>query len=856
MGQRVGVLVVVGLVVACGAAWAGPEAAARQVVPAVAHTAGADGSSWSTELVVHNPSSTAALVTVTLLPSGGGPGATVTLDGALAPHATAVVADVVASLFPGSSLGALVVEGAGETGAPVELVVSSRTFTPAATGAGTLGQGIPAVPWRQDGDLAALERVLPGLEASDDFRSNVGLVNLSPTAAATFSVEVLDQWGDSHGQVAATLPPGSHLQRNNLLAELGLEGGGFSGVVRLVATEPAGAAVDFVAYASRVDRHSNDPAFVEPQPAVATIGAERRRLVPAVANTPGAAGTYWRTDLTLTNPGEENGLFVRLKLIPSGLEGAAADPPEVLVGLGAHQTLSLADVLGQRFPDHAAGALVVEGKNRQGGIVDLRVDSRTWTADPGGNGSYGQGIPGLALLEGGEPAVVAGLEASAAYRSNLGLVNPSFNLRQTFRVEVFGPSGASHGTLSATLGPWAQWQLNDVLGQLGLEGAGFSAVVSVAASENLQVTQDESWQPVLVAYGSRVDQLTGDPTYLAAAPLKGAPEREEGAWYDFVGPRPWYLCPGEEPPPADATVVVGFDRADHSFGAEDRRTLVQEVVFPPAQDWDQVGLEILLECPESGLCDHWDRTATLQLVTNPEAPEAEWQVVELARYITPYRVGMCTYVDVTPLGGLLAGTRTLRSFVDTWVGPGNSSGEGWRVTTRFVFYPGAARQADQVVPVWGFRNVVLGSTDPALAVDAQLEAVTVPIPADATRVEAHLVTTGHAYENGDNCAEFCPLRQDLSVGGVTRSVLPWRSDCEFNPVLGQQGTWRYDRNGWCPGAVAVGDRVDVTDLVTPGADAVLGLDVRDLAGEVWVNSAPGSWLPNEWVSLVLYIWRE
>ena len=237
--------------------------------------------------------------------------------------------------------------------------------------------------------------------------------------------------------------------------------------------------------------------------------------------------------------------------------------------------------------------------------------------------------------------------------------------------------------------------------------------------------------------------------------------------------------------------------------------------------------------------------------------EMDWEYVEIMRHITPYRVGMCEYVDITPLAPLLTGRRTLVSWIDTWVGPGHSDGEGWRITWDFVFYPGEDRTPDEVVNIWGLRSIEVGNLEPGRTVDDQIEPVALAIPADATRVEARLITTGHAFGNALNCAEFCVMRQDLWLNGERRSVVPWRTDCEHNPVNDQQGTWLYDRNGWCPGAITIGDIVDITDMVTPGDTAELDFDIRLGDGSESENTIPGGGLtPIEWVSLQVYIYRE
>jgi hypothetical protein len=190
------------------------------------------------------------------------------------------------------------------------------------------------------------------------------------------------------------------------------------------------------------------------------------------------------------------------------------------------------------------------------------------------------------------------------------------------------------------------------------------------------------------------------------------------------------------------------------------------------------------------------------------------------------------------------------------VGPGHQDGEGWRISFDFVFYPGEPRAAEEVINIWGRRNVTLGDADPDNSVDAQIDAVEVEIPAEAARVEARLITTGHSFGNTDNCAEFCVLRQDLWVNGERRSVIPWRTDCEHNTTLGQQGTYQYDRNGWCPGAIVVGHGVDITDLVSAGSVNTIDFDIRTDEGEVYLNTDPGGLEPLEWISLQLYVYDE
>jgi hypothetical protein len=268
-----------------------------------------------------------------------------------------------------------------------------------------------------------------------------------------------------------------------------------------------------------------------------------------------------------------------------------------------------------------------------------------------------------------------------------------------------------------------------------------------------------------------------------------------------------------------------------------------------------VGLLIRTECPESGKCDWWDRLGSVQVILNPEDPPDQWNALEVGRYITAYRIPMCQYIDVTPLASFLKGHRLMLSNLGTWVGPGNSNGDGWRLTAQFVFYPGPNRAADQVADLYRYKTIVVGQVDPAQNVDSQTPPVCVDIPADAWKVEAHFLTTGHSYNNTNNCAEFCQMRQDLYVNGARISVNPWRGDCSSNPVSPQYGTWKYARNGWCPGAVVVGQVVDITDQLVKGGANTFDFDIRLADGSEYNNTNPDPWLPNEVVTVRLFVYR-
>ena len=319
---------------------------------------------------------------------------------------------------------------------------------------------------------------------------------------------------------------------------------------------------------------------------------------------------------------------------------------------------------------------------------------------------------------------------------------------------------------------------------------------------------------------------------------------------DFASNAPWFAC-GDTLPPEGVEVVKLLDGADHFFGSEDRRTIKEPVSLPTGKKWGSVALKLQLDCPESGLCDHWDRLATVGL----ELAEGE-PTVELARYITPYRKEMCTITDVTELSPILQGDLNVVSFIDTWVGPGHSNGDGWKTSAELWFYPDNAMAGpDEVINIWPMRRVNVGSLADGSRVDDQLVAETFTIEGAVRRVEAHLVATGHGFGHSQNCAEFCQMEHTITINGLEYTVNQWRGDCDQNPVSPQLGTWEYGRNGWCPGAISIGDRIDLSAGIIPGENTI-GVQVRLAGGDEYENTSPAAdSTPSEYVSLKLYIYR-
>lgn len=270
--------------------------------------------------------------------------------------------------------------------------------------------------------------------------------------------------------------------------------------------------------------------------------------------------------------------------------------------------------------------------------------------------------------------------------------------------------------------------------------------------------------------------------------------------------------PGEPDAAIGEDVTVTAFSGEHVyFGAENRRTVDAEVSFPDAgQHFSSVTLRLGLRCPTGG-CDWWDRLGHLSIVRPGEGGDDAVEL-EIARFITPYRVPGPFEVDVTDLQRVLEGDLTIRVFIDTWVGPGHANGAGWLVDASFDFVGGTPSPGEDpyaVVPLWAPQSVVYG--DPARPAEL---AQTVEIPEGTTGARIVSYITGHGQGNAGNCAEFCSRFHTFTVGDQIVDAAIWRDDCATTAVPGQQGTWMYPRAGWCPGAIVHPWSEDVA--VAPG----------------------------------------
>lgn len=448
--------------------------APRRFIPAVAHVTGANGTNFVTDVYLFNPTSQATEATLVFTPSGqSGWDNFAAVKVQLAAKQTLVMSDVVGHTMETSGTGNLDVLG------DAHLVVTSRTYTTGA-GGGTYGQTIPSVS--SDAGLPADPQryiAIPALRNDADFRSNIGFSEVAGEGGIVRAT-YLNAFGAPVGQNEWTILPFQHTQ--TLVT--------FPSAARVSLQVISGNA-RIVGYASVVDNHSGDGTYIAGTsyfPTLVKLPVVQTWYVPVI-RAPGVNGTAWRTDVTLTNLYAGGAQPAPLRLEPSG--------SSVLLALALGNTQRIDDVLQTEFGLTSGFSLL---SLEQG---DVLYTTRTWTE--GTNGTYGVGIEPVLQGMGASTfneMTVAHVESSPAFRTNIGLMETS-GATALARVLVYDAAGSevarqdvsvpAHGVLQVSLVPLA-----------GNALYGGRVVVQVVAGNGH-----------VYAYGSIVDNVTGDPFYIA-----------------------------------------------------------------------------------------------------------------------------------------------------------------------------------------------------------------------------------------------------------------------------------------------------------------------------------------------------
>lgn len=413
------------------------------LLPVVAHLNGQNDTKWRTDLQIYNTDPLNAPISLEFEFRGGSTQFTKTL---MLSASTKVYEDLLSELVAPFSLddaGPVIVRGAGAS--PPQMW--TRTYTVDASGIGSYGQLIPAVRLDsapQSGEAPG-SYVVPGLEISSRYRTNLGLVNPSTQSIqATVTVTDDSMLGFPIGQFTIDIAPYALKQLSDLSTRVPEIKNGKPFSVRIATAGNA----SLVVYGSMIDQVSNDPVYIPGVHESAQAGIEKQlQIVPGAGHFAQGADT-WRSDVVVYNA---DTVPVKFNLSYYDSDGQkVAEAREQALGPGAFTRVE--DVLRwpllDKTPPDSFGMIKVETVGT--GIVRYPIVLERTYKDRGAHGTFGQGIPAISPerpnVEVNKPAFIAGVRSDTSFYTNLGLIAVG-NTAARVRVSLLdGNSGQVVGT--------------------------------------------------------------------------------------------------------------------------------------------------------------------------------------------------------------------------------------------------------------------------------------------------------------------------------------------------------------------------------------------------------------------------
>jgi len=221
------------------------------------------------------------------------------------------------------------------------------------------------------------------------------------------------------------------------------------------------------------------------------------RIFPVVGSTPGANGSRWQTEMLFHNTGAES------IVLDIELHDATGATQAASLTIGPRQTRIVGNVIGELFGrQNATGALVITTDDIA--ARKLAVTARTFTG--AGGMEFGQDVPSYdpaqALGE-GDTGVVPGPADPLTARFNFGLYALD---ETTIEWSVVRANGDASATVERTYPAGLQAQYN----------FGISTLLG-ANPEPGDVVYARIRSGRAIVYGSTVNQLTNDPSFVDAS---------------------------------------------------------------------------------------------------------------------------------------------------------------------------------------------------------------------------------------------------------------------------------------------------------------------------------------------------
>ncbi|MEE4258006.1 MAG: peptide-N-glycosidase F-related protein [Bacteroidales bacterium] len=228
--------------------------------------------------------------------------------------------------------------------------------------------------------------------------------------------------------------------------------------------------------------------------------------------------------------------------------------------------------------------------------------------------------------------------------------------------------------------------------------------------------------------------------------------------------------------------------------------------------WEKILMVRKLKCDSATRgdqypCGEWDyHTHTMVYLPDGDTLEG----FELGSFITPYgkrlkmggEAGWTWVYDVTDYAPLLKGKVDLKS--------GNNQE---LLDMKFMFIEGTPpRDVISVQNLWpqGLYKYA------HLADDSLLTAREILLDPQAEGYMLRARISGHGHNGPRNCCEWDSKTHTYYIGDWDHFRWNVWTDCGFNAIYPQGGTWPFDRAGWCPGTRVDEHDFELTPFVHPG----------------------------------------
>jgi len=236
----------------------------------------------------------------------------------------------------------------------------------------------------------------------------------------------------------------------------------------------------------------------------------------------GSVGVF-RTDARIFNPSTTKDITIQAYYLPVGNADNSAVQP-VSLTVPKRQMLLFDDVVTSLFHNGGLGAIRL--KSDDDFIATSRIYAQTAATSCQGAGTLGQFLEGDDVSNASTTGVLIQLKANAAFRTNIGAVNPNATAAHvTWR--LYDKNNALIATGSpVTMPPLAVVSPTSMVSGFFFNSSGDLSDAWVSFSSDLPI----------FAYASVVDNTTTDPTYIAMSKDSGgsAITTPTGATFDVT----------------------------------------------------------------------------------------------------------------------------------------------------------------------------------------------------------------------------------------------------------------------------------------------------------------------------------